>query len=226
MKLTSIPPHNTTVATVRPATFPRALLAAVMLVFGVAGCSVLPQRQTPHALTTYRITAPTVHPAAKTRSSCPALRISSPTAVAGFSGPAMRYSETPGTIAPFAFHRWAAPPASMLGPILVQTMSDSGLFATVLDSNSPGTAPLQLNTQLIALVQQVDGMQSHIHLVIRVSLTDLVAHSQIAAHRFVIDRQASANTPGAGARATDAAVARWTDELVTWIHNEHLCPAQ
>ncbi len=197
----------------------KAAFLAAAFALGLGGCSVLPQRPPPHALSTYRIALPpsTGGKTAVENAVCPPLRVAAPSAAAGFGGPDMRYSETAGTIATFAYHRWAAPPARMLGPLLVQTLSDSGLFETVLAADSPAAAPLQLDTQLVALLQRVDGTQSHVHLVVRSSLSNLRTHRQLAAHRFVIDTPAKAATPEAGVQATDAAIARWNHELVDWL---------
>lgn len=196
----------------------KAVLLAAVFAFGLGGCSVLSQRPPPHTLSAYRITLPpsTDKPAVET-AVCPPLRVAVPTAAAGFGGSDMRYSETADSIAAFAYHRWAAPPARMLGPLLVQTLSDSGLFETVLASDSPAAAPLQLDTQLVALLQRVDGVQSHVHLIVRSSLSNLQTHRQLAARRFVIDTPAKAATPEAGVQATDAAIARWNHELVAWL---------
>lgn len=215
MKPVSAPPRKIAAL---PRRRSRAVFLAAAVALALGGCSVLPQRPPPHALSTYRITLPpstgktTVDTAV-----CPPLRVAVPTAAAGFGGPDMRYSEAAGTIAAFAYHRWAAPPARMLGPLLVQTLSDSGLFETVLAADSPAAAPLQLDTQLVTLLQRVDGAQSKVHLIVRSSLSNLQTHRQLAAHRFVIDTPAEAATPEAGVQATDAAIALWNHELVDWL---------
>ena len=216
MKPVSAPSRNVAIGSGRRSRTPLFLAAA--LVFGLTGCSVLPQRSSPHALTTYRITLPPSSGKSSAASAtCPALRVTAPTATAGFGGPGMRYSDAADTISSFAFNRWAAPPARMLGPLLVQTLSDSGLFETVLAADSPAAAPLQLDTQLVALLQRVDGVQSHVHLIVRSSLSNLRTHRQLAARRFVIDTPAKAATPEAGVQATDAAIARWNHELLDWL---------
>ncbi|MEJ2629942.1 MAG: ABC-type transport auxiliary lipoprotein family protein [Acidihalobacter sp.] len=193
------------------------LSAAAILATGLAGCSVLPQRPPPHALTSYRITLSDTHASARTSPACPAVRIAAPTAAAGFGGPAMRYSENPGTIANFAFHRWAAPPARMLEPILVQSVSASGLFEAVLAPDAPAGAPLQLDTQLLALLQRVTGPRSTIHLAVRASLSNVRTHRQLSAHRFVIDIPAQAANAPAGVQATDAAIGQFSHELNAWL---------
>lgn len=205
--------HSASVAARGPRT---SLLMAATLALGLAGCSVLPKRPPPHALTTYRITAPSTSQT-KATIACPGVRVAMPTATAGFGGPSMRYSESPGTVASFAFHRWAAPPARMLEPLLIRSLSASGLFQTVLAADAPAAVPLQLDTQLVALLQRVSGAQSQVHLVVRASLSNLRSHRQLAARRFTVDTPADAATPTAGARATDVAVARMTHELIGWL---------
>lgn len=193
------------------------LLAAATLACGLAGCSVLPQRQSPHALTSYRITLPAARSEAGAVPACPAVRVATPSAAAGFGGPAMRYSTSTDTVASFAFHRWAAPPARMLQPLLVQSLSDSGLFQAVVAPDSPASASLQLDTQLVALLQRVTGTRSQVQLVVRASLSNLRTHRQLSAHRFVIDAPAEAATAPAGVRATNAAVQRLHRELTGWL---------
>ncbi|WP_455384889.1 ABC-type transport auxiliary lipoprotein family protein [Acidihalobacter prosperus] len=204
-----------------------SLLAAATLALGLAGCSVLPQRPPPHALTAYRITLPSPSQT-KTAAACPSVRVAMPTAAAGFGGPSMRYSESPGTVASFAFHRWAAPPARMFEPLLIRSLSDSGLFQSVLAADAPAAAPLQLDTQLVTLLQRVSGTQSQVHLVVRASLSDLRSHRQLSARRFAVDTPADAATPAAGARATDVAVAQMTHELIGWLdglaHSDQCSP--
>lgn len=197
---------------------PSRTAAALALIGVLGGCSVLPQRSPPPTVTAYRITTPELprHPIVE-KPACPTLRLEDMETAAGFSGSAMRYSETPGTLDHFAFHRWVAPPNRMLDPLLLQTITASGLFDGVITASSPANATLQLDTRLIALTQRFRKTGSSVHLVIRASLSDLATHRQIAARRFVIDEPADAATPEAGVRATDRAVTRLTRELTLWL---------
>ncbi|WP_198034067.1 ABC-type transport auxiliary lipoprotein family protein [Acidihalobacter ferrooxydans] len=203
-------------------------IGVLALASSLSACTVLPERAPPHPITTYRLTLPTTTQPTGGAANCASVRINAMTTAAGFSGTAMRYSEAAGTIADFAFNRWAAPPARMLDPLLVQSMSNSGLFRSVLGPGSPATATLQLDTELISLVQRVTGSHSTAHLVMRVSVNNLTTEHQIAARQFVIDQTASAATPEAGVTATDAAVARWNTELIDWLRQlgrSGLCPS-
>lgn len=197
--------------------------AAVAILFNLGGCSILPTRTKPPLITDYRLTLPaSATPHSGRNPICPALRVATPGAAAGFGGRDMRYSTSPHTLASYAYHRWAASPARLLEPVLVQALSQSRLFSTVITGASPGDATLQLDSQIDALIQRIHGSVSDVHLVVRASLSDLHNRRQIAAHRFVIDVPTAAN-PAAGARAANQAVARWTRELIVWIKNRHLC---
>lgn len=200
-----------------------AASAATLLALVLGGCSVLPQRSAAPAITAYRIAPQPTAAQQHGNAVCPAVRVAEPTAAAGFTGPAMRYSTATDTIASFAFHRWAAPPAQMLAPVLVRALSGSGLFRSVVAPESPASAPLQLDTHLVALLQQVDGGRSRIHLVVRNSLTALSSRRQLAARRFVVDVPTAAVDPAAGASAANTAVARWSEELTRWLAGRHLC---
>lgn len=197
--------------------------AGAAFLLGLGACSVLPNRTPTQAITDYRLTLPAqAAPPVAAHPTCPALRVAAPVAAAGFGGREMHYSTSPHTLSSYAYHRWAAPPALLLEPVLVQALSQSGLFSTVIAGAAPGAAALQLDTRIDTLVQRIHGKIGNLHLVVRASLSDLHNRRQIAARRFVVDVPAAAN-PEAGARATNQAVARWTRELIAWIRNGHLC---
>ncbi|OBS08895.1 ABC-type transport auxiliary lipoprotein family protein [Acidihalobacter prosperus] len=193
-----------------------AMLASGLFI-GLAGCSLMPNRGSVQPTSTYRIdpqesaVEPLTLPAV-----CPDLRVVTPTAAPGFGGTAMRYSTAPFQIADFAYHRWTAPPAAMLGPVLVERLRADGLFGHVLDAGSGGDAPLQLETRLIDLTQVFVGQQSHIRLTVGSTLIDTANNRTLATRRFAIE-VASAPNPVAGVGATNQAIEQWLDKESAWL---------
>lgn len=191
-------------------------LAALTLLVSMAGCSLLPKRHPSEQVIAYRIAPPAAKAPQTDSPACPDLRVVTPTAAPGFGGTAMRYSTAPYQIADFAYHRWVAPPAAMLGPVLVERLRADGLFGHVLDAGSGGGAPLQLETRLIDLTQVFVGQQSHIRLTVGSTLVDTANDRTLSTRRFAIE-VASAPNPVAGVAATSQAVAQWLDKESAWL---------
>lgn len=185
----------------------------------LGGCAAIGGQNAP-AITQYQL-PPKPAPVYEnhTKLLCPSLRVAEPIADRGYGGTSIHYSNSPYVIESYAYHQWATAPASMLQPILIETLSDAKLFRTVLGPDAPATSSLQLNTRLIELDQRIEGKRSEIHLVIRNSLSNMIQQRQIAAQRFSVIVPSQPD-PASGVIATDTAIGRWSLQLTRWLRQE------
>ncbi|HEX5314228.1 MAG TPA: ABC-type transport auxiliary lipoprotein family protein [Gammaproteobacteria bacterium] len=138
----------------------RKLFALTLPLLLVAGCSGL---FTPKSLPTSEYAlAPTVASAAVPARSCAAvLRVNSVQVAQPWGSSNILYTQTPYQVSSFAYHRWAAPPATMLGDAITKALAASELYRGVLGPTDPGNGDLTLAIRLLrGPVQSFPGSQS------------------------------------------------------------------
>lgn len=135
----------------------------------------------------------------------PTLVIGAMRSAAGFDSADMVYTEHAHRLEAFARHRWADRPARMLEPLLIDAMTESGLFAGVTGPGSLARADLRLDTELLRLQQTFEAGSSQVELQMRASLVDIAQGRLLASREFRIIEPATEATPYGGVLAANKA---------------------
>lgn len=177
----------------------------IILVFGVqiTACSLLsPVKTTP--INTFALvvkSGPVVashHPQT--------LLVTNPTAIAGYQTNNMIYTARTFERNSFAHNRWVAPPAEMLGPLVVESLQNSGCFRSVISPPSSSNTDLILDTRVLSLQQEFSADTSQVRLALQILLTHNATHQVIKNQRIEVVVPASENNPYAGVIAANKAV--------------------
>lgn len=189
------------------------LLTAALIGLGavVSGCGgLLPQP--PEAPRTYLLAPelPNRFGSAPTATSVkrPSLRVSVPRAEPGFDNRRMAYLEQDYRLDSFAEHEWVAAPATMLAPLLVRALRDSGAFATVSEDDQGIDTDLRLDTVIEALYQDFRVRPSQARVQLRVRLVDPAARRVLATQVFSDSEPARTEDPYGGVIASNQALGR------------------
>ncbi len=138
----------------------------------------------------------------------------------------MLYTKSEHAIASFAYHRWAAAPATLLTDTLVKTLAANGLYRGVLGPVSPGNADLTLAVTLQngplqsfsapAAEKGGNSGSSTESLTLAASLTHTQSGALIAGKTFEGSESAAAG-PYGGVVATNALAGRLLGEMLDWL---------
>src|SRR5690348_12647625 len=91
----------------------------------MSSCSLLSPQKTPE-ISTYTLSAhPRVSHATTSTTKKITLIVNTPIAVTGYDSRKMIYSKKPFELNQFALNQWAAPPAEMIHPMLVQKLRET-----------------------------------------------------------------------------------------------------
>jgi cholesterol transport system auxiliary component len=183
----------------------------------LSGCNFLgPQAQPRMSTYTLSATASTTKTqVADTPTAQPkiTLLVTSPTAAAGYESRHMLYTDKPLQLSEFAQNQWAAPPAEMLEPLLVQKLRDTAYFHAVTSHSLAGSRDYILRTHLIELRQDFTLKPSRIQLTLQAELISAVDNRIVRAKTFTTTIPAEENTPYAGVLAANYAI----NQLLTQI---------
>jgi cholesterol transport system auxiliary component len=186
-----------------------AALAPTAAIFAlvVGGCSVLPPAPPPDNI--YVLEAPTTPATASVSTKHNVvLAVSLPRARAGYDTARMVWVRQPHGLETFARNRWAAPPAHMLAPLLVQSLERSGKFHAVVQSPSGVEAKLRLDTELIRLQQDFAVKPSEVRFTLNAQLIDTVTQKVIATAEFDETEKCESEDAYGGVRAANRALER------------------
>lgn len=138
----------------------------------------------------------------------PSLRVSAPRAEPGYDSRRMAYLEQDYRLDSFAAHEWVAAPATMLAPLLVRALRDSGAFATVSEDDQGIDTDLRLDTVIEALYQDFRARPSQARVQLRVRLVDPAERRVLATQVFSDSEPARTEDPYGGVIAINQALGR------------------
>lgn len=145
------------------------------------------------------------------------LLVTAPEAVAGYDTKEMLYIKKPFKLEVFAKNTWAAAPAEMFYPLLVQSVQRSGFFYAVTSSPYVQEADYRLDSQLLHLEQSFLHQPSVLQLSVKVVLTH-VSDSKVIASQ-IINRQipCPTDTPYGGVVAANQASEQITAAVAAFV---------
>lgn len=187
------------------------LSCALLLSFLVSACSLLfpatPYNPTLYTLNTSVPTQP------KTKVNGSTLLVLPVIANQEIDNSRMAYVLQSDQIAYFAKNRWAAPPAEMLQPLIVQALSNTGYYAAVIPSPFTGSVDLRLYTQLQKLQQDFTTQPSQIEMSLSAQIVASATGRVLGSKQFYVVVPAPGNNPESGAQAANIATATILQQL-------------
>lgn len=117
----------------------------------------------------------------------------------------------------FGDHRWVAPPAELLLPLLTDRIRATGYFHAVVATPYLGVSNYQLNTRLLALQQEFLQPQSEVRLKMQATIMNVATGRVIASREFQAVVPASENNPYAGVIATNQAAHIVTNQIAQFV---------
>lgn len=138
------------------------------------------------------------------------LLVTRPDAVSGYDTEAMLYTDKPFKVETFAKNAWVSAPASMLYPLITQSLQQSGYFYAVTTSPYSESTDFRLDTQLIKLQQNFLKKPSQIDMVTKIVLTDVKGNKVIASRIINQHVNCPMDTPYGGVLAANKAAEEFT----------------
>ena len=195
------------------------VMTAVLL---LAACASLPTSGTTSA-NIYLLDARAAIPAAPARRNL-VLTVRVPDARPGFDTAEMVYIRQPHQLNYFASNRWAAPPARLLAPLLVQALEQSAGFRAVVPAGVAMPGDVRLDTELVRLQQDFSVQPSRVQLTLRAQLVDVHRKQVLAVTQFDETETATSDDAYGGVRAANRAVQRMLIELTRFCVAETAIP--
>ncbi|MBS0149662.1 MAG: membrane integrity-associated transporter subunit PqiC [Nitrospira sp.] len=147
----------------------------------------------------------------------PVLHLSPPQAEPGFETPRMVYLKRPYELEYFAANQWADTPANMVAPLLVQSLSQSGILRDVVLLPSVVPGDYRLDIYGFALQQEFFQQPSRVRVTARAQLVDLKLSMIVGMQRFETMEPAPSENAYGGVIAANRAVAGLLDQIVPWL---------
>ncbi len=141
------------------------------------------------------------------------LLVTTPIADPGYQTDNIIYIKTPFKLQHFSTHRWVAPPAEMILPILTQALRNRHYFYAIVSSPFTGSSSYRLDTKLLALQQDFLSPKSRIRVVIQASLLNNTTNKIAASRLFKVAIPTTANNPYSGVMATAKAVNKIAQQI-------------
>ncbi len=177
----------------------------------LGGCTTLPQRLAGPTVQTHILALENLAPALAPVG--PALIVTSPTARPGYDSARMVYVKRPYELSHFARNGWAAPPARMLQPLLVQALESSGRFSAVVAGPNNVVADVRLDTEILLLYQDFTTKPSRVRLALRTQMVDLRTRRVLATRTFQDAEPAPSDDPFGGVTASNRLLARMLEQV-------------
>ena len=194
----------------------RVFLLALLSVILLSGCGLKPLAVKPsmqYTFTTWPKTTSFPEKAATNKT----LLVSAPIAAPGYQSSKMVYVTVPYELRAFADHRWVAPPADLLLPLLSNRLRAAGYFKAVVTPPFSGAVTYQLNTQLLTLQQEFMQPESSVRMAVEVTLIRTDTGAVVANRVFETIIPASTNNPYGGVLAANKAAHQLLDKIALFV---------
>lgn len=191
--------------------------SVVLFISVLSGCSIMrPMRVTPSS--SYTLAAWPKNPVIPKQSiTKTTLLVAEPTASPGYQSSRMIYVLVPYELKTFSDHRWVAPPAELLLPLMADRLRVAGYFQSVVTAPFSGNATYQLNTQLLILQQEFLQPDSVIRMRVEVTLISVLTGRVLANRVFEAVVPANGNDPYSGVLATNKAAHQIVDQIAAFV---------
>ncbi|RUR10568.1 ABC-type transport auxiliary lipoprotein family protein [Legionella sp. km772] len=189
-------------------------LSLAVLVGTLSSCSPVKMPVTSqYQLTNYSSKQLVGHPSHNT------LLVTTPEAVAGYQTEAMLYIKKPYQLEAFSKNAWVDPPASMLYPLLIQSIQRTGYFSAVSSSPYTQGADYRLDSQLLHLEQNFTKKPSVLEFSVKLVLTRVSDNKIIASRIISQNLVCPQDTPYGGVIAANKASLLITEAAASFVVN-------
>ena len=134
-----------------------------------------------------------------------------------FSSTRMIYREQPYALSYFSKNRWVQPPAVQLTPFLVQALSQSNRFKTVVAAPYVGKTGYRLQTDLLYLYQDFTERPVTLKMGLSVGFINAQTGQLIAVKRFEINEPVASNDPYGGVIAANKATESLLGQATSFV---------
>jgi cholesterol transport system auxiliary component len=155
----------------------------------------------PPASAATRLAMPAATPAAAAT-----LVVNPPHAAPGFDSQRIIYVREPHKLEYFAHHEWVDTPARMLAPLIVTAVEGSGAFHAVVLTPSAAAGDLRLDTEIVRLQHNFEGVPSRVRFSLRAYVVDNATRKVLATREFDETVAAASDDPYGGVVAANRAV--------------------
>lgn len=136
----------------------------------------------------------------------PVLVVNPLRAASGYGSRHMMYVRKAQQLEYFAQNEWVDTPASMLLPVLVGSLANSGIYSAVLPTGASAQGQLTLDVELVRLQHEFIRVPSQVHVTLRVALLDSGTRQVLAWRELDVAVAATSDTPYGGVLATREAL--------------------
>lgn len=182
-----------------PAKTAKLLLLGCCL--GLPACSLLP---TAGPLEVHRYTLDHTAPAKTFDPLGPVILVAPVKVSTVLASQRMMYRRTPHEVAYYTRSQWAAPPAGMLEPLIIDALEATGRFRAVVPQSLTVAADLRLELALMELHQDVASDPGSVHLGLRAQLLRLAPPRVLSTRQFDYTATVQANNAASGADAMNS----------------------
>jgi len=147
----------------------------------------------------------------------PSLYVAMPDAVAGYQTEQMVYQKTPYELNIFVHNTWFNAPATMLYPLILQSLQQSYAFTAVTGGANIDKTKYRLDTQVLTLQQNFMRKPSQLEWKINASITRVDDQRIIASRIFQGSITCTSDTPYGGAIAANQAILQFTHALTKFV---------
>lgn len=191
-------------------------LCAVWMVM-LGACAIKPSVVNQYQLTAYDAS---VQSKSKTHHT---ITVTQPMAMAGYDTEKMLYIIKPFQLSAFANNSWASAPATMLFPLITESLEKSGYFFAVVSGTGTDVTEYRLETELITLQQNFLIKPSQLELAVQMTLIHVVDNRVVAAKTVHERIPCKLDAPYGGVRAANHATRIVTHKITQFViaHIEH-----
>lgn len=200
--------------------FARNTLLFIMIAFLLSSCSILSPVKT-EPMTEYVIKA-VPQPVTKKPARRITVLVTQPATSAIYDTSQMAYTTQRYQLNYFAKNKWAATPAQMLQPLIIETLQNTHYFHAVATTSSLGRYDFVLNTEIIQFQQDFMINSSVMKVTLRAQIIRTATNQVVAAKEFSIIETAPQYSPYGGVVAANRAVSRLLSQLAWWCVNQRL----
>ena len=148
------------------------------------------------------------------------LAVSTPRSLPGFDTPQIAYVQQPHELNYFVTSRWAAPPARMLEPLLLQALGQTESFRAVVPTAGAVPADVMLDVELVRLQHDFQTRPSRVQLTLRAQLIDVRGKRVLAVKQFDETENAASDDAYGGVTAANRLIQRVLGQLAGFCISE------
>ncbi len=138
-------------------------------------------------------------------------------AVNGYQTEEMIYSTRQYALSNFTKNSWFSPPASMLYPLLIQSLQHSGYFYAVSSGAYISKTDYRLDSQLIEIKQNFIKKPSELDLKIKAVITRVADNQILSSHTFSQHVVCPHESPYGGVIAANQATQKLTRDIAHFV---------